>query len=405
MANHGTLVISPPIGVHSLTPNLRSNGVTAGWYNALTNLSTDAALIAGIANPNPQALVCRIANGSGNVTFRAEFVWDAASLIFSLDGNSPIAFSALPPGFFLGVILKGFLSSPVCGSTTYSARVELDNSISLAGVTTSAIDFTQLISPGLPVPAINSFITPSTFLDQTLAYQLIIDTSICPGTAVTNYPVINSYSLIGTYFIYQYDWTISLPGGSPVHVGDRIILTANMHGGNLGYHDFTDVTRIQFSYPIGGIARIIEVWKNGSVYEAYGGDDAIDLGGYPVSYINDPSTAPDPPQFTNDYGPYVINWEPETITIIIPFGFGDYGGPITVAGHVDESPVDDPDNPIPFTGSVPLAPITISFADTSGIYNITRGKKTDTLYNSARDGTTVEVAIPKPFAKTGFING
>lgn len=402
MANQGILTIKPPTGVVSSTPSTRSpNGIAQGWWNPSALASTDAAILNGLITE-----LNFISTSSPAVTTAIlQFNWDAITPIFSLDGAPYVAFSALPPGFFMNGIIELFAEWTNGPTGPYSAVINGNTISQGVGV---AFTFNELNDSGLPLTdfGLTSYITPSNFLSSIFELTLhgtnlssLILVRLVNGFTVT------PFTFTGKYFIYQYDWTISLPGGSPVHVGDRIILTANMHGGNLGYHDFTDVTRIQFSYPIGGITRIIEVWKNGSVYEAYGGDDAIDLGGYPVSYINDPSTAPDPPQFTNDYGPYVINWEPETITITIPFGFGDYGGPITVAGHVDEPPVDDPDNPIPFTGSVPLAPITISFADTSGIYNITRGKKTDTLYNLARDGTTVEVAIPKPFAKTGFING
>jgi len=53
-------------------------------------------------------------------------------------------------------------------------------------------------------------------------------------------------------------------------------------------------------------------------------------------------------------------------------------------------------------GSVPLGNFTILVANASGIYHLVDGKAEDTLYSSVRDGTTFDVKIPNPGAKTGF---
>ncbi|MET0785163.1 MAG: hypothetical protein ABWY25_00455 [Paenisporosarcina sp.] len=55
-----------------------------------------------------------------------------------------------------------------------------------------------------------------------------------------------------------------------------------------------------------------------------------------------------------------------------------------------------------FYGSVPLGTLNILVARASGIYRLVDGKTNDTLYATARDGTTYDVAIPTPFGKTGF---
>jgi hypothetical protein len=62
-------------------------------------------------------------------------------------------------------------------------------------------------------------------------------------------------------------------------------------------------------------------------------------------------------------------------------------------------------NGIQFSGDITLGSYTILVADASGIYTIVPGKTDDTLYKSARDGTTFDVKIPDPFIKTGFIGG
>ena len=55
-----------------------------------------------------------------------------------------------------------------------------------------------------------------------------------------------------------------------------------------------------------------------------------------------------------------------------------------------------------FTGSVPLGNFTIIVANASGIYRLVDGKTNDTLYATARDGSTYDVKIPNPLGKTGF---
>jgi hypothetical protein len=58
-----------------------------------------------------------------------------------------------------------------------------------------------------------------------------------------------------------------------------------------------------------------------------------------------------------------------------------------------------------FSGSVSLGTLNILLTNGSGIYVLTPGATHDTLYSSLRDGTTRNVKIPNPFAKTGFIGG
>ncbi len=55
-----------------------------------------------------------------------------------------------------------------------------------------------------------------------------------------------------------------------------------------------------------------------------------------------------------------------------------------------------------FSGSVPLGNFIILLTNGSGIYQFQTGKTNDTLYSSARDGSTYDVKIPNPFGKTGF---
>lgn len=58
-----------------------------------------------------------------------------------------------------------------------------------------------------------------------------------------------------------------------------------------------------------------------------------------------------------------------------------------------------------FSGSVLVGTLTLLLASASGIYRIDPNAGADTLYNRTVDGTTIDVKIPNPFVKTGFIGG
>ncbi len=84
---------------------------------------------------------------------------------------------------------------------------------------------------------------------------------------------------------------------------------------------------------------------------------------------------------------------------------------ISHSEECNESTREPPDVPVPitiiaygpgFSGSVPLGNFVILVTKGSGIYQFVNGKTNDTLYSSTRDGTTYDVKIPNPFAKTGF---
>ncbi len=85
-----------------------------------------------------------------------------------------------------------------------------------------------------------------------------------------------------------------------------------------------------------------------------------------------------------------IQW---TLTLIrFRFHAPGYSGPLILEGTT-------------FSGSVLLGIIQILLVDGSGIYRIIANKRNDTIYeaSSAPSPVTVDVAIPTPFAKTGFI--
>ncbi len=393
----GTLSIKPPTQVFSLTPNLRSNGVTEGWINVTSGLSTDAELLAALASTGATFLRCRYTKGSGLVTFKFDTKWDTTTPIFSLDGGPYISYNDLPSGFVMNVVLSsffagGFGSFPGTFNTSYYA--ELYN-LYPKNVTTSDFSYTELSSPGLIVPDVSTFLTPSQFILSHLVYQCVIDTDAGGGSAVDNALVLLNFSLEGTYSTYANDWSISPSSAS---VGDRIIFTANTS--NPSNHSFENVNRITFSYPTtnsngDAIIRSIAVYKDSIAF-----DDNFNLGGSPVVYSNNPADVTIwPEEFMIPYGPYIIEWGLLIIEFVIPWGFEDYAGTVNV-----DAEVENPDGS-QFSGSVPLGTFTIAFADASGIYEATVNKHNDTLYDPSRDGSTNDVAIPRPSAKIGFIGG
>lgn len=370
----------------------------------------DNILVGDFIDDGGQAFIPSGLPGGGDGTL--SYVTPTGAYIYLDSSTTPILFIQLPLGFIPD------------GNYTYTANMNLDHGGSPIGWSTVQIIYTALgineLAPATPdyiiLNKIGMTILELFSLEGSSASHVCTMPPDPAGTTITVYGNVppnpqllkSAIYIDGTYFIFFNEWTITT--ANPIHVGNRITITdvhdysssPNSSSGSDSYHDLSNVTRIIFSYPAGGgITRTIEVWKNGSVFAAYGGGS--DLGGYPTRYINIPagSTAA-LPEFTVDYSPYIIEWTTYYIIIWMPWGFGSYSGDVDVSAHVDEPPNDDGTQ---FSGSVPLGTLNIAVADTSGIYNISRGKKTDTLYDPARNGASNEVAIPKPFAKTGFIGG
>lgn len=86
-----------------------------------------------------------------------------------------------------------------------------------------------------------------------------------------------------------------------------------------------------------------------------------------------------------------IEQTPTRLVFVLPSGV-DYTGFVSITGTT-------------FSGSVFLGSLEYLFEDASGIYKLVKNKTSDTIYAPARDGTTVDVKIPNPRAKSGFIGG
>lgn len=164
----------------------------------------------------------------------------------------------------------------------------------------------------------------------------------------STYPpaVYDTVYVSGTYTTTSLTWT--LQNNSPVQQGDPITVVAS--GGSP--LDPTQITTVTASFD--------------------------DENGVPRT-VNIPS----------------IDWTNVTATLFVfLLQLGGYQ-PQTVAISITSTQ---------FSGSVTLGVLsTIYFRNAPGIYRIVSGKTSDTLYDVSDPGTTVDVKIPNPFAKTAFV--
>lgn len=93
----------------------------------------------------------------------------------------------------------------------------------------------------------------------------------------------------------------------------------------------------------------------------------------------------------------IVTQTPTSLVFILPAGFAPTDGLLYIVGIGDG---------IEFSGSVVLGILhTILFVNASGIYSLVLGKTSDTLYDNDNPGSTIDVKIPDPTFKTGFIGG
>jgi len=377
----GTLTILPPTDIFLLTPDTRSpDGSAQGWWNPTTLGSTDADIISGLTDG-----LIFICNDLPPVTEVIMLLkWDFDTPVFSLDGGPLLSFTDLPSGMILNGTITLAAEWNNGPSGPYLARFR--TSEITQGIAVQFL-FADLVTPGLPLVSSDPtvFISKSDFILDTFRLELAGPTSTpLGGLIVLGSGGLLPFVLTGLFETYSQQWEIFLPAGEPAHPGDQlhIIVPEPIDPGD---HDLINVDQIKFTIPCtDDIIRTLYINKDGTftiIQTDCSGNNEETILILPSS-------------------PFVITWTLTLIIIIIPWGFGDYEGDVDVAPHVNPP---TPFPPTEFSGDVPLEPVEIEFADTTGIYRITPGKTNDTLYDPSRDGTTVDVAIPKPFAKTGFI--
>lgn len=376
----GVLTVLPPTNLIGLTPDTRSpDGIDQGWWNPITNGSTDADILAGLTDG--LIFVCQDTPPITSVEML--FGWDEVTPIFSLDGGPLMNYTDVPTDLMVnGTIILGaeWNNGP---SGPYLAR--FDGSEITQGVHVQFLFF-DLAATGLPLVTTDpgDFISKSVFINGTFRLELAGPSSTPGGGLVVlgaggAFP----FTLTGLFasVSYQQQWEVfindeanPIPAGEPIKPGDRIRIEVPTPMDE-GDHDLINVDQVQFTFG----DRTITINKDGT-FTITDGDDTF---------------------FTQEDSPYVIYWDLILIIITIPFyGFEDYEGPVDIA------PVVNPPTPFPpteFSGSITIGAIEILFTDASGVYNITPNKTNDTIYDPARDGTTLNVAIPKPYIRTGFI--
>lgn len=164
------------------------------------------------------------------------------------------------------------------------------------------------------------------------------------GTAPGIGPAIYDFRVEGTYELQGFIFTLQVPN-EPVNTGDEITVTS-------GTLDLDQVTDIDIEYT------------------DENGDPQI----IPVTVIRKQNS--------------------NTLIFIMPDlnSIGAPPGIIIITIHSTQ-----------FSGSVTLGKlITIYFLNAPGIYTLVAGKSNDTLYD-IENGGTVDVKIPNPFGKVGFV--
>lgn len=320
---------------------------SAGWYNQASGLTTDAALIAALNNENLSATSLR---GATTLNETIDYSFGLVPNIISLDGAPPISYAGLPPGF-----------------TMLSAQVDFGTSVvvlsNAGGPTVCNADiFFNFMGQQVPLnttsPAGDSFPTQQIIVDMSFPAPTMLDlmnaTLNIDVTTTTNNAFISSPNsfrvssvvITGTYSADSFQYSLETPS-EPVDAGDPITATSPDVNGI----DYTLVTSVTIEYPGGG----------------------------PI--VVDPS----------DW----ITIEANLFTFLMPSFGGDEPPIITVSITSTQ-----------FSGSVTLGQlITIYFTSASGLYRLIPSQRYDELYIEDDPGETIDVKIPNPFFRTGFIGG
>lgn len=279
---------------------------------------------------------------AANGTFR--FNTNGASIVLDNNFQNPIDFNTLPAGF-----------------TITSARVNVEVSRSGLGAgDTSVITFflqkdasTEDSGTIIAKDTVQDLNFPYSFASSPFPTMMNVVYKGCgirshsnlasvPGSLV----LAKSIYISGTYEIQQFKWKI-IPPSSPVSVGDPVTIT--------GTDGLKDITKV--------IVQTVDGSNNITTLT-----------------VNSPFVSQTDTELTFDLPNFGSS---EVIFLSVEF---DGGG-------------------TSFKGSVSLgALLTINYTNPSGVYQLVVGKFTDTLY--VRDSnTTIDVKIPDPDWKTGFVNG
>jgi hypothetical protein len=274
----------------------------------------------------------------------ASAVYSAIGACFSLDGGAAVDINGLPTGFNL-----------ITGS----------------------------ISRNGGVAAAAAFCFMSNVLDSITASASFAGSSMFPGP----------YTVSGTAGGAQHNLTINGLFGpfSPLDINGFLTLTINATVGGSG---------------VGLQGTVYDLVKISGTYEAFQFTWTFGQDGDSVSPGDIITVTSDPGD------PDAMDLTQVTLTmtcgIIVPItqtaNLLTFAVPATCDGDGAQTVVAT-GNGVQFSGSVDLGDLIVLLINGSGIYTLVPGQTVDELYSNLRDGTTTDVKIPNPTARTGFVGG
>lgn len=340
------------MGTFILKPTLvgQMDGFWYGYDGALVFSKLDTDLILGINNP---ALAAPLHVASALTVLGGE---DSTHLAVSTS-NDLIRFIFFGSCIYLdGSLVPTTFSALPAGFRFTSARVQVRSSLNGEDATRHIFlqfdEFTEsgnlgVAAPSVPVPIFYDhpapIPSPLSLINDGMGIR--IDNTTAGQRSSREYLggiVSGGYDLVGS------SWDLTTP--SPVKVGDPITVTG-----------------------------------------ASGLDGVLDI----VITYEDPET-----QELVEITIPKLSFQTQTSILLIffiPTGLEGFSGPITVEADGDG---------VQFSGRVLLGTLFVLIENGSGIYRITSNKTNDTVYyNSPVNDDTVDVKIPNPFFKTGFVGG
>lgn len=401
MPSSGTFIIRPTSLSQGGTPlydlDTAQNGDKPGWYISLTNIPGNTILSCANNTTGNFAWVYVTANVS-NQSFVQILRFQFNGACIYLDGSvTPISFFALPSGFTALTaavsVTANITSTPAVGSVNYYLE---QGALNIGPANTNTYPYS-------PIPTIFQIVSAGIGFSVNMA-------SSHPSEGVIYF---NDLIIQGTYQIQQQQSQFSTPliqnPQTQISTGSNITINASSGGGlRAGIGTGTG----SGSGSSGNTGINPSAGTGSSVSSGSGG--GLLLGGS-LNPINQLGATFLPPQLNLRNAQYITLSYYDTSNVLHTINISPSSFITWTANQIvftiPDITVDQPkviyilyvDNGQQFSGSVLLGALTtIYFLDGSGIYFLNVGKGTDTLYVQGT-GQIVEVAIPNPFIKTGFI--
>lgn len=350
----GTFVIRPTSLVSGGVPYALGSDITIPWLGYVQFTAGPLAPIIDVlrqTGPTDSIAATIFRTGAGSDTFLDTLRLAFTGASFYLDGSpTPIAFASLPSGF-----------TPTAAAVKIGPSITPDNADDLynlqQGVGVNGPDLTPTFDydfSGIPPSALDIYVGG-------IGLKVFLSVTQAQGNFTEIGPLFD-LRVEGTYEINDYSWDLEVPD-DPVDTGTKIRVTSNSDDPtDPRVLDVDQITTITVTYKDSS-----DVWQEITVTN-------ITLVYRRITISN------------------IVNILEFTIPDILSIDPGD--PPKTLLIRITSTQ---------FSGSVVLGKlITIYFVDAPGIYRLVPSKHTDTLYD-IENGGTVDVKIPNPFAKTGFV--